>query len=302
MRKVNRFLSWVLIAGSAALCADIGAASLDAYLSNNPSSIDIPAAQKGVRAGLSQENAQSIQTAFRQPEPPKPTKRKKVKKHVTISKTEPDAPLDTRDVTKAAMQGTIVSDSVRAIILEFNANDVEVISQGEMVGKYLLAEVAPTWARFENSNEELLFVADSMNLQSSGNNRKAAGPIVKKKSTVSVDNPDEQQDRDENLPEEAPPEEMPKDKVSLAEVREALNNTASVAQQLRVIPQERDGLPFGTRINFRDDTNLLARMGVKNGDVLLSINGIPTRNAEEMYRRGMEYAPRLNERHTTRRA
>ena len=25
-------------------------------------------------------------------------------------------------------------------------------------------------------------------------------------------------------------------------------------------------------------------MGVKNGDVLLSINGIPTRNAEEMYR------------------
>ena len=70
----------------------------------------------------------------------------------------------------------------------------------------------------------------------------------------------------------------------MADVRQALDNSAEMAKQLRVVPQEKDGQPYGTRVDFRDANNLLARMGVKDRDIMLSINGIPTRSAEEMYR------------------
>ncbi len=292
----SRFLTWALVIGSAALCADISAASLDAYFTDSPGGIEIEKSVRSSRANLTSDQAKDIASALRQPVEKKPKPPKKKRKSRVIGENgvidSPDSKdgkdskakvankEDKRDISKAVLQGTLITPSSRAAILELSPGAVEVVTQGESIGKYILTEVGSAWARFENDDEELLFVADSLNL-SDGQEDKSSGPIVKKRPKVEEDKETDDQDKNDNK-EESGGEGQPK--VSMADVRQALDNSAEMAKQLRVVPQEKDGQPYGTRVDFRDNNNLLARMGVKDRDVMLSINGIPTRSAEEMYR------------------
>ena len=287
----SRFFSWVLVIGSAALCADISAASLDAYFTNSPSNIEIEKNVRSSKANLSSAQAKDIASALRQPVEKKPNLPKKKRKSKVISEhgtantpngeAKVDKKDDKRDISKAVLQGTLISPSSRAAILELAPGVVEVIGEGEDVGKYTLSEVGSAWARFENNDEELLFVADSLSL-SEGKEDKSSGPIVKKRPKS-----EEEQEASTNEDKEEKTEDNGNDdqpRVSMADVRQALDNSAEMAKQLRVVPQEKDGQPYGTRVDFRDNNNLLARMGVQNRDIMLSINGVPTRSAEEMYR------------------
>ncbi|MGM9999309.1 MAG: hypothetical protein ACI38Q_07995 [Candidatus Bruticola sp.] len=283
----SRLLSWALIIGSAALCADIGAASLDAYFTGSPRGIEVERAERGKRSRLSSEQAGSIASALRQPVDQEAASKVKGRKTQVISEhgvaSDSDGKKidngskkeDKRDISKGVLQGTLISPTARAAILELGPGQVEVIGQGERVGNYVLSEVGSAWARFENNEEEVLFVADSLSLKN-GNDDKTSGPIVKKRS---------KNDEDENdTPQPEDNDSSGQDRVSIADVRQALDNSAEMAKQLRVVPQERDGQPYGTRVDFRNPDNLLARMGVKSRDIMLSINGVPTRSAEEMYR------------------
>lgn len=287
----SRFLTWALVIGSAALCADISAASLDAYFTNSPSSIEIEKNARASRVDLSSAQAKDIASALRQPVEKKPNPPKKKRKSKVISEhgaantsgeeVKVDKKDDKRDISKAVLQGTLISPNSRAAILELSPGVVEVIAEGEDVGKYTLAEVGSAWARFENDDEELLFVADSLSM-SEGNEDKSSGPIVKKRPKSEEESDTAASENKEEKAEENSDDGQPR--VSIADVRQALDNSAEMAKQLRVVPQEKDGQPYGTRVDFRDNNNLLARMGVQNRDIMLSINGVPTRSAEEMYR------------------
>lgn len=285
----SRFLTWALVIGSAALCADISAASLDAYFTDSPGSIEIEKSARDSRANLTSAQAKDIASALRQPVEKKPNPPKKKRKSRVIgensttdgsdSQAKESKKEDKRDISKAVLQGTLITPSSRAAILELAPGTVEIVAEGEDIGKYTLTEVGSAWARFENDEEELLFVADSLSL-SNGQEDKSSGPIVKKrpkteedKETAEPDKEETKEDNDDGQP-----------RVSMADVRQALDNSAEMAKQLRVVPQEKDGQPYGTRVDFRDANNLLARMGVQDRDIMLSINGIPTRSAEEMYR------------------
>ena len=286
----SRFLTWALVIGSAALCADISAASLDAYFTNSPGSIEIEKSARDSRADLTSAQAKDIASALRQPVEKKPTPPKKKRKSRVIgekgaaegsdSQAKESKKEDKRDISKAVLQGTLISPSSRAAILELAPGTVEIVAEGEDIGKYTLTEVGSAWARFENDEEELLFVADSLSL-SDGQEDKSSGPIVKKRPKTEDDKEAAEQDKEETK-EESNDDGQPR--VSMADVRQALDNSAEMAKQLRVVPQEKDGQPYGTRVDFRDANNLLARMGVQDRDIMLSINGIPTRSAEEMYR------------------
>lgn len=285
----SRFLTWALVIGSAALCADISAASLDAYFTDSPGSIEIEKNVRGSRSDLTSAQAKDIASALRQPVEKKPAPPKKKRKSRVIGdkgaveRSERQAKdtqkEDKRDISKAVLQGTLISPSSRAAILELAPGVVEIVAEGEDIGKYTLTEVGSAWARFENDEEELLFVADSLSL-SEGRDDKSSGPIVKKRPKAE-DEEAAEQDKEDNK-EDSGDDGQPR--VSMADVRQALDNSAEMAKQLRVVPQEKDGQPYGTRVDFRDSNNLLARMGVKDRDIMLSINGIPTRSAEEMYR------------------
>lgn len=286
----SRFLTWALVIGSAALCADISAASLDAYFTNSPGSIEIEKNIRGSRSDLTSAQAKDIASALRQPVEKKPAPPKKKRKSRIIGdksstarserQTKDTQKEDKRDISKAVLQGTLISPSSRAAILELAPGVVEIVAEGEDIGKYTLTEVGSAWARFENDEEELLFVADSLSL-SEGQDDKSSGPIVKKRPKAEENEEAAEQDKEDDK-EDNSDDGQPR--VSMADVRQALDNSAEMAKQLRVVPQEKDGQPYGTRVDFRDANNLLARMGVKDRDIMLSINGIPTRSAEEMYR------------------
>ncbi len=281
----SRFLTWALVIGSAALCADISAASLDAYFTNSPGSIEIEKNICTSRTNLTSAQAKDIASALRQPvekkpEPPKKKRKSRViGEHGSESQVSAEKKDDKRDISKAVLQGTLITPSSRAAILELAPGVVNIVAEGEDIGKYTLVEVGSAWARFENDEEELLFVADSLSL-SEGSTDKSTGPIVKKRPKTE-DN-QEAVKQEEEKKEESSEDGQPR--VSMADVRQALDNSAEMAKQLRVVPQEKDGQPYGTRVDFRDNNNLLARMGVKDRDIMLSINGVPTRSAEEMYR------------------
>ncbi|MGM9992699.1 MAG: hypothetical protein ACI376_07665 [Candidatus Bruticola sp.] len=286
----NRFLTWALVIGSAALCADIGAASLDAYFTGAPKGIEVGRAEKSKRSRLSSEQVGNIASALRQPVNKEASSKVKGRKSQVISEhgvannsdnTKSDkknSKKDKRDISKGVLQGSLIAPTARAAIFEWGPGQVEVIDEGERVGSYVLSEVDSAWARFENDQEEVLFVADSLSLKN-GESEKSSGPIVKKRSQNEEEGGDSSQTDDKQDSGDSEQE-----RVSMADIRRALDNSAEMAKQLRVVPQEKDGQPYGTRVDFRNGDNLLARMGVKNRDIMLSINGVPTRSAEEMYR------------------
>lgn len=284
----GRIFNWCLLVCSAALCADITAASLGNYWAEEPSSIKVM--KRSYHSHANSKVDESLLEVLRQPEPPKPTEPVKHKvlgpdgeeklssnNNNKIAKDEKKKePKIKVDMNKIVLKGTILGDTYRGAILELPVEGVKVVGLGEELGGYMLTEVDTAWARFENTKEELLFVASSMS--SLDPKMQDNTPLVKKRdlSESEVENKEEQKEEEEATGEDQ--------KVTIKEVREALDNSAEMAKQLRVVPQEKDGQPYGTRVDFRDNGNLLARMGVKNHDILLSINGVPTRSAEEMYR------------------
>ena len=283
MARFNSYLTWILTIGSAALCADIGAASLEAYLHHNPQALELSPSSRPAAFNLGAQGRQDMHSVLRQPPEPKPKytgpKKRRVSVHGADAKDKDQMAEDKRDISKGVLQGTLISPAMRAAILELGLSSIAVVAQGDTIGGYTLAEVGSAWARFENDKEELLFVADSLSLGTDAKDKKkGSGPIVTKRPTTAEaeEEPQEEEEKEQ--------EEEKGERVTLAEVRAALDNSAAMARQLRVVPQEKDGMPYGTRVDFRTADNLLARMGVQDRDVMLSINGVPTRSAEEMYR------------------
>lgn len=294
----SKIISWCLIVGSAALCADISAASLDRIFSKDPMPVSVTGGDHSGRLpSVSPESAEDVTAAFRQPEPPKPKIKPADRKHSVSSGGQlekKDAKKKTKDkeevkirMEQAVLEGTLISDYARAALLVLDDGTSVVVGLGEELGKYLLVEVDYAWARFESDTEEILFIADSMSNEEGGKGKdkgKGSKPIVKKR-VVPEEEKDAEADEEGNE-EKTETEEQSggESKVTAADIRQALDNSAEMAKQLRVVPEERDGVPYGTRISFRTNDNLLSRMGVKNNDIMLSINGVPTRGAEEMFR------------------
>ncbi|MBQ7502158.1 hypothetical protein IJT93_05510 [bacterium] len=291
----SKIISWCLIVGSAALCADISAASLDRVFSKDPLPVSVSGGEHSGRIpSLSSSSADDVTSAFRQPEPLKPKikpsdRKKSVSSGGQLEKKEAQKKGKDKEVKirmeQAVLEGTLISDYNRAALLALDDGTDVLVGLGEELGNYILVEVDYAWARFESDTDEILFIADSMTNDDGGKKgkSKSSKAIVKKRITAeeekegeSEEDGEEQAGADEKGKEEA--------KVTAADIRQALDNSAEMAKQLRVVPEERDGTPYGTRISFRTRDNLLARMGVKNNDVMLSINGVPTRSAEEMFR------------------
>lgn len=279
----GRFLTLAVTIGSAALCADLCAAAIGAYCMEAPGRIEIVDAGHGASsAGLREADRRDFGAAMRQPAPVKP---KKVVVKTASSgssrsrrKSRRSAPADKRNLAKAVFKGSLISPYSRAVIMEIpssQGNETVLVAQNEPIGGYVLTEVGQAWARFENDTEEMLFIGDSMNPDAGGD--KASAPIVKKRTVVVSDSPTEEPTEEEKPQDSGAP-------VTMDDVRYALDNSAEMANQLRVVPEEKDGVPYGTRVSFKDSNNLLSRMGVEDNDILLSINGTPTRSAEEMYR------------------
>lgn len=293
----SKIISWCLIVGSAALCADISAASLDRLFSKDPMPVSVTGGDHSGRLpSVSSSSAKDVTAAFRQPAPPKPKIKPADRKHSVSSggqlekKDDKKKTKDKKEVkirmNQAVLEGTLISDYGRAALLALDDGTDVLVGLGEELGDYILVEVDYAWARFESDTEELLFIADSMSNEDGGKGKDKgkSKPIVKKRVVPEEEKEAEEAEEGDEEKTEAEEQGEGEAKVTAADIRQALDNSAEMAKQLRVVPEERDGVPYGTRISFRNKDNLLARMGVKNNDIMLSINGVPTRGAEEMFR------------------
>ncbi len=169
------------------------------------------------------------------------------------------------------MRGTIVTGGYRAAVLE-QKEESKVIVEGEIIGDYRLQQVASTWAFFAARKKHepgLRLVLDSMVEPESKDD--GSEPVI------GENNP--QRER----PEKEPQEEIVKEKLSLDDIRAALNDTSKISTQVRVVPQAKDGQPYGTRLIFRHPQNIMSQLGLQNNDILLSVNGNPARSVEDMY-------------------
>ena len=63
--------------------------------------------------------------------------------------------------------------------------------------------------------------------------------------------------------------------IDRALIEEALNDTATLARQARVIPYVRDGVVEGYKLYGLRETSLPALVGFKNGDLVTEVNGQP---------------------------
>jgi len=82
-------------------------------------------------------------------------------------------------------------------------------------------------------------------------------------------------------PDRRPPPslEIPaQEKVTLAEVREALADPAALARQVRVVPRYKEGRIQGMRLVGMRRTSMLRRLGFRNGDVVKTVNGTALTN------------------------
>ena len=78
---------------------------------------------------------------------------------------------------------------------------------------------------------------------------------------------------------------------SRQDMETALANLNQVATQARIIPTFRDGQPWGFKLFSIRPDSLFARLGLRNGDVLHRINGLPLDSVE----RGLEAIQKLRE-------
>ncbi|MFN8614039.1 MAG: hypothetical protein U0931_41290 [Vulcanimicrobiota bacterium] len=66
---------------------------------------------------------------------------------------------------------------------------------------------------------------------------------------------------------------LPKPYASSRELRADLENRNHWVKHLLVMPVRRAGKPFGLRLKFRTSQHPFGRLGFRNGDILLSMNG-----------------------------
>lgn len=66
---------------------------------------------------------------------------------------------------------------------------------------------------------------------------------------------------------------LPKPYASSRELRADLDSRGHWVQHVLVTPVRRAGKPFGLRLRFRTSQHPFGRLGFRNGDILLSMNG-----------------------------
>ncbi len=70
--------------------------------------------------------------------------------------------------------------------------------------------------------------------------------------------------------------------VSRSLIDQMLANPYELMSAVRITPYLKDGNPVGFQVRHLKRDNLLAQLGVRNGDVIKSINGIPIRNVGDV--------------------
>lgn len=262
----SKFFYWGVLLGSAVLAADLLAAGIDDVLLLGPQPFASPASAQATSMRSAAQG--DIGFVLRQPVEASP---------VAVSDSDKSsssgAPTKSGNLSASSLgltlTGTVVSGYYSSAIFDKDGQSVFAAVGDEVDGVRVL-EVHSTWVVVGKGEQKCIVALDSLD-HTEENSANAEAGSEDKSSSVVVAKPRESADGDE------------KGQLSLDDIRAQLDDTAKVGRQVRVIPQEKDGAPYGTRVEFRTNKNIMSRLGLRDGDILLSVNGAPTRSVEEMY-------------------
>lgn len=273
--KIGKYTGWGVLLFTAAFAADLTASGIERTLQEAPEAVEVAAVAAEPKAAGSVSLNNLLREDESTPPPPPPELQKKNTASPSAGKNSPASEAAEeagKGLEGAALRGTMVTGGYRAAVLEQDG-ETKIIQEGEKIGDYRLQNVASTWVYFAGRKKRTPGV------------RMLLDTVVEPEAPEGADEPVV---KDKNKsggaqPENEPGEEIVKEQLSLDDIRAAFNDTSKISTQVRVVPQAKDGQPYGTRLVFRTPKNIMAQLGLQNNDILLSVNGNPARSVEDMY-------------------
>lgn len=274
MSRVNtpsRLFGGLVLVGTAFLAADLASAGLERSLLAAPRPFETPAVAP-VAAPVQARSAEGLQVVLRQPAPEVPTTGPGA---TTVGPDgEPvEQPAATVVAPNMTLTGTLVAGGASAAILEVGGKTI-VAGLGEEVSGFRIARVESTWVGLKRGDQTVELVLETMK-GAQGPNASAPPRMADAAMVPQPPAP---------LPAPASASVDSGEALSLDDIRAQLDNASKMAQQVRVVPKERDGQTYGVQLEFRQPDNLMARLGLQHGDVLLAVNGNPIKGAEDLYK------------------
>ncbi len=150
------------------------------------------------------------------------------------------------------LRGVLISESYRGVFIE-RGGKLEFIRPGESVGGFVLREVLPDGAVFEGKGGSFLV---SMEVKKTGE----LSPATHRKT---------------------PPGEVV---ISRREIERITRDPARMFTQIRLVPYVRGGETKGFIFEWVKPGSIFERLGIRRGDILVSINNMSIRSGEDAFR------------------
>lgn len=253
---LKRVLVWLWVVGVAFLLADLTSAGLEDRLllpapKVSPSQKPVATVSAAPAAAIPGELVSVLDT-----HPPEAV----IDTSTGGDTTAPTTP-NAAGVT-LKLKGTLIGASgVSLALVDDGSGETKLVSMGEQIGDMTLVDVGPQEATFRRGNE-----LQKLTLLDDGS--KPAGMTPQVNTTVAV------------APTPSAPIKPPE---TMAEVQELLNNPAAASEGFKFTPINRRGEGYGVMLEFKKANNLMAAIGLRHGDILLSVNGRPLKSGEDMY-------------------
>ncbi len=256
----ERGASWVWVVLIAFLLADLTSAALEERLMlppvAAPSKSASPALPSAPAAAIPGELVSVLDTR-----PPEAI--------IEAGSTEGDpaaAPVASNPLN-ISLKGTIIgAGGVSLAVIDDGSGETKLLSTGEKIGELTLVDVGAHEATFRQGTEtRVLSLMDSSD--------SSAAPPSMAQRPVAVNTPVAPASPSAPI---KPPETM-------AEMQELLNDPAKASDGFKLTPINRKGQSYGVMLEFRKSSNLMSAIGLRHGDILLSVNGRPLKSGEDMY-------------------
>ncbi len=259
----SRLFGWVFLVGSAFLAADLVCAGLERHLQASPRPFKAVSAPQA--APLRAPSAAGLQVVLRQPVSQTATAGGPASSGTTPSPGAASA--NSVAPTGLSLKGTVLAGEASVALLEASGQALAVGLNQEVSG-YRVTRIEPTWIGLRQGDKAFQLELDSV--KEEGPTSAPAAPAGSQAVISSA----------------APvvPGATAEGPLSLDDIRSQLDNASKMAQQVRVVPKARDGQTYGVLLEFRQPDNLMAKLGLQHGDVLLAVNGSPIRGAEDLYK------------------
>ena len=251
----SKYFGWAVLVLSAVFAADLSASTLERNLSQDPEALSIASATAVHKRsnpadldGLLRENASASEAGDQD---------------VSDNTSGPAGAVGLEGV---ALRGTIANGPTRAAILEKDGESSMVL-EGSPMGDYVLESVLSTWVYFAPKSGHGKGVR--LVMETVVDPEPSEEEIAAQENEAKTDSGEQKAEGEQRL--------------SLDDIRAALNDTGKIASQVRVVPETKDDQPYGTKLIFRQPDNIMSQMGLQDEDILLSINGQPARSMEDMY-------------------